>query len=194
MGRSMKSPLARQLVLAWLALVAVSVVGRIYKPTWGVTPLAGAAIVAGAVFPSPFVAAAVPITALAASNIGQLGYGTSIGGVVIALVVYAALAWPVVLGRAAGRRRGGLVMAALASSLVFYLATNFAVWCFSEMYPRTLGGLLSCYVAALPFYRWMPLGDVVWTLVFAEAALRLGLLRGGLDPAAPISSGSAAAA
>lgn len=188
------SPLTRTMVCTWLALVAVSVAGRYYKPAYGVTPLAGAAIVAGAVFPNPLVAASVPVAALAVSNIGQPGYGTSIGGVVTAAVVYAALAWPVLLGPLARRHRGTLVMAALASSLVFYLTTNFAVWCFSDTYPRTPAGLLACYVAALPFYRWTPLGDVVWTLVLAEAAARLGVLRGGIGAAAPVSSGSAAAA
>lgn len=194
MSRFAKSPIVWQMAMTWVALVAVSVAGRQFRPTYGVTPLAGAAIVAGAVFPNPLVAATVPVTALAVSNVFQPGYGTSIGSIVTAAVVYAALAWPVLLGSLASRRRGMLVMAALASSLVFYLTTNFAVWCFSDVYERTPAGLLACYVAALPFYRWMPVGDVVWTLVLAEAAARCGVLRGGIVPAAPVSSGSAAAA
>jgi hypothetical protein len=36
-------------------------------------------------------------------------------------------------------------------------------------YPHTAAGLLECFVAALPFYRWMPVGDVAWTAVLFGA-------------------------
>ena len=42
--------------------------------------------------------------------------------------------------------------AALAGSLQFFLLTNFAVWAGYNTYPHTLGGLVSCYVAGIPFY------------------------------------------
>jgi hypothetical protein len=35
----------------------------------------------------------------------------------------------------------------------FFLVSNYAVWASGWMYPRTLGGLGACFVAALPFYR-----------------------------------------
>ena len=47
----------------WFVLVAVSVVGRLWQPAFNVTPLAGAAIAAGAVFPNPLVAVTVPLVA-----------------------------------------------------------------------------------------------------------------------------------
>ena len=174
----------------WFALVAVSVIGRLWQPAYGVTPLAGAAIAAGTAFPSPLVAATVPLAALAISNLVLPGYEADFGGWALAAVVAASLAWPVVLGRLARGRRGGLVLAALASSLVFFLATNFACWWLSDMYPHTPAGLLACYVAGLPFHRWMPLGDVVWTLALTEVLARSGLVAG----IAPLSSRTADAA
>ena len=35
----------------------------------------------------------------------------------------------------------------------FFVASNYAVWAGSGMYPRTLSGLAACYAAAIPFYR-----------------------------------------
>jgi hypothetical protein len=44
------------------------------------------------------------------------------------------------------------------ASFCFFIFSNFGVWLF--WYPRSLAGLLSCYLAALPFYRNTLLGDV----------------------------------
>jgi hypothetical protein len=150
----------------WFVLVAVSVVGRLWQPAWNVTPLAGAAIAAGVAFPSLLVAASVPLTALAVSNLVLPGYGVhDWKGLVMVAVIAVALAWPVLIGRLSrSGRLTALVGGALASSLVFYLATNFAHWLLTDQYPHSAEGLLACYVAALPFFRWMPVGDVLWTL------------------------------
>src|SRR3989344_380768 len=48
----------------------------------------------------------------------------------------------------------------LFASAQFYLLTNFAVWAFGTLYPKTAAGLLSSYINALPFFRNTLLGDV----------------------------------
>lgn len=176
-------PPAAVLSAVWFALVAVVVAGRLWQPVPGVTPFSGAAVVAGAVFPNPLVAASVPVAALAVSNLALPGYGPGMSGFVMAAVVYAALAWPVLLGAALRRSQGGaarrfvaLVGSSLASSLVFFFATNFAHWCLADDYPRSPAGLLACFVAGLPFYRWIPVGDVVWTVALAAGLALLGRL------------------
>jgi hypothetical protein len=151
----------------WGALVALGVCGRLWQPGWNVTPMAGVAIAAGAVFPNPLVAASVPLVSLAVGNLVLPGYGS----LAMAAVVFAATAWPVLLGRLVmlgeGRksfRWGAAAGGALASSLVFFLTTNLAHWWLTHDYPHTAAGLVACYAAALPFYRWMPVGDVAWTI------------------------------
>ena len=42
--------------------------------------------------------------------------------------------------------------AAVAGSVQFFLLTNFAWLGGSTMYPHTLGGILSCYAAGIPFF------------------------------------------
>lgn len=43
--------------------------------------------------------------------------------------------------------------AAVVASVVFFFASNFAVWASGMLYPKTLEGLWMCYVAALPFFH-----------------------------------------
>lgn len=163
----------------WFVLVAVSVVGRLWQPAYGVTPLAGAALAAGAAFPSPLVAVTVPLAALTISNLVLPSYDS----LVMTAVVYAAFAWPVLLG---GMVRNGRLLTimggALASSLVFFVTTNFAYWCLSNDYPHTLPGLLACFAAGLPFYRWMPVGDLVWSLAFMGGLAAVGRMATTTQP------------
>lgn len=40
----------------------------------------------------------------------------------------------------------------IISASLFFLLSNFGVWLSAELYPMTLAGLISCYVAAIPFF------------------------------------------
>ena len=55
--------------------------------------------------------------------------------------------------------------AAMTSSALFFLVTNFGVWAFGSLYPMTWDGLIACYVAAVPFFRNTLQGDLFYTLV-----------------------------
>lgn len=52
-----------------------------------------------------------------------------------------------------------------ASSLLFFVLTNFGTWLTGGFYPSTFGGCVSCYVAALPFLWNQLVGDLFYTLV-----------------------------
>ena len=81
---------------------------------------------------------------------------------------------------AAWLRVGG---AALASSLSFFVVSNFAVWACWNMYPKTLSGLMTCYAAGLPFFRHAVAGDMLFTaLAFGLPALATGLARSAHKP------------
>ena len=67
---------------------------------------------------------------------------------------------------------GRVVGAALASSTSFFLASNFAVWAGSLIYPHTAGGLATCYLAGLPFYR----NDVLATSLLTSAVFGVPVL------------------
>jgi hypothetical protein len=45
-----------------------------------------------------------------------------------------------------------VVVAALSSSMVFFVFSNLGVWLFAGLYPLTWAGLVECYVLAIPFF------------------------------------------
>lgn len=53
--------------------------------------------------------------------------------------------------------------AAVLSSIVFFLVTNWAFWQFTAFYPHTFEGLISCYAAGLPFLKNTFAGDFIYT-------------------------------
>lgn len=50
----------------------------------------------------------------------------------------------------------------ISGSLLFFFATNFAVWLWSGMYEHTWPGLSRCFVLALPFFRNTALSDLFY--------------------------------
>jgi hypothetical protein len=70
-----------------------------------------------------------------------------------------------------------VVAAAAASSVSFFIISNFAVWAaWPEMYPRTLAGLMGSYVAAIPFFRGTAASDLFFSLaMFSVPALQQAL-------------------
>mgnify|MGYP003332376749 CR=1 FL=1 len=60
---------------------------------------------------------------------------------------------------------GGLILSSLASSLIFFIISNFGVWLNSSIYSSDINGLLTCYFAAFPFF----LNTLISTLVYSIA-------------------------
>jgi hypothetical protein len=70
--------------------------------------------------------------------------------------------------------------AGLASSVSFFVVSNFAVWACWPTYPKTGAGLMTCYAAGLPFFRRALEGDLIFTaLMFGIPAAAALLARPG---------------
>lgn len=71
--------------------------------------------------------------------------------------------------------------AALTSTAIFFLVSNFGSWLHSPVYPPTLSGLLTCYAAGIPFLKGTMLGDLLFSAVlfgsFALAQKKFPALR-----------------
>jgi hypothetical protein len=159
----------RQDLLLAMFLVVLCVVMRLVPHVSNFSPVAAAALFAGMTIKARWLAIAVPLAAMLASDALLGGYGWQ-----MMAVVYGALALPAVIGIFARKARVAYVAigGALASSLIFYLATNFAVWALSTLYTPDFQGLLECYVAALPFLKYTVAGDLFWSVaLFGGAAL-----------------------
>jgi len=165
-------PLTRPVHVAIAAclLVAVDVGARILPHHPGVTPLVASALFAGLLMPGRWAALLVPLAAMLISDLVIGIYDWR-----VMAVVYAAIAAPALLGSLGRARYGVAVLGGLAlgSSLLFFAASNFAVWLFDGRYALNLDGLILCYTAALPFLKNAVQGDLLWTAVFLTA-YRLG--------------------
>lgn len=109
----------------------------------------------------------IPLAALLLSDL-VLGF---YGGM---WVVYGTFSLVVCVGLVLRKRRTPLAIAgaALVSSILFFVITNFAVWARGSLYPTTIQGLLACYVAAIPFFQNTLLGDALYsTVLFGGFAL-----------------------
>jgi hypothetical protein len=58
-----------------------------------------------------------------------------------------------------------LAVASIVSSTLFFIITNFAEWMMGAIYPKTLLGLQTCFIAAIPFYTSSAAGDMFYTAV-----------------------------
>ena len=62
---------------------------------------------------------------------------------------------------------GNVAGVTLSASLIFYIISNFGVWMGSlHMYPKTFTGMVSAYMAGLPFLINSIAGDLFYTGVF----------------------------
>jgi hypothetical protein len=71
--------------------------------------------------------------------------------------------------------------AALASSVSFFVISNFAVWACWDMYPKTMAGLMTCYAAALPFFRRGLAGDLVFTGIMFGLPIAVAAIAGSMQ-------------
>jgi hypothetical protein len=74
--------------------------------------------------------------------------------------------------------------AAMASSVSFFLLSNFAAWAaWTDLYPRTLNGVMASYVAGLPFFRRGLEGDLLFTAAMFATPVALHYLSGVVSKA-----------
>jgi hypothetical protein len=142
----------------WIGMVMVGACARLAPHPWNFTPLIALALFSGSQARKVGTGVLVTLLALALSD-AVVGFYQGFW------YVYAAALIPVLLGRLIGSRASArsIGLAALASSLSFFVITNFMVWASTHMYPHSASGLTACFVAAIPFYRNQLLGDAFYT-------------------------------
>ena len=147
-------------------LIALGVAGRLLPHPPNFTPMAAIALFAGFIFIKRYMAVVAVISTMLLCDYFAFGsLSASWFGSKSMFVVYLALLFPIVFKNFLQKKIGVLRIfgAALASSSVFFLATNFSVWAFSPMYEKTLEGLVLCYTMAIPFFQNTVAGDLIWS-------------------------------
>ena len=161
-------------VFIFCSLVSLGILVRVaFQDIPNFAPVAALALFAGFYFQRTLVAAAVPLLVMAVSDrmVDAGGYSWP-----LMLTVYGLLALPVLFSNHLRRlvqfedrnprklTGEGLAVGgySLASSLLFFVGTNAMVWATTSIYPSDLEGLVACYVAAIPFFKYTLTGDLIF--------------------------------
>lgn len=146
-----------------IILIILSIIGRLIPHPANFTPLGGAALFGGAKLSRPWNYLA-PLFVLFVTDLVIGLHGTM-------LYVYAGFLVSAWLGEKFLQQPKLLKVAGitLVGSLSFFLISNFGVWMEGILYPKTVAGLIDCYLAALPFLRNSILGDLFFASTFFVA-------------------------
>ena len=170
-------------LIALLSAIVVAAALRLVPHPPNFTPIGAMALFSGAYLGRKPLAFAAPLGALVLSDL-VLGFYHG------QATVYFSVAVIVMIGMVALTRKSPLLVgaAAILSSILFFIITNFGMWLFSGFYPRTLAGLEACYVAAIPFFQNTVAGDLFYAALlfggFRIAELLVPRLRAGAPLAA----------
>jgi hypothetical protein len=74
-----------------------------------------------------------------------------------------------------------VLVGALASTVIFFLVSNFGYWISYQTYPHNFTGLMACYTAAIPFVKGTLTSDLFYSAVmfgsFSLAQKQLPVLK-----------------
>jgi len=122
------------------------------------TPIGALALFAGAQFDDKRWAFIVPLAAMFLSDL-LIGFHSQMP------LVYGAFAIIVAMGFLLKEKKSAVNVAgaSLVAATFFFIVSNFSVWAFDGLYPLTMQGLVTCYIAAIPFFQ----NSLAATLVYA---------------------------
>lgn len=165
-----------------IALILAAGLIRVLPHPPNFAPIAAMALFAGAYVANVRLAFLIPLAAMLLSDL-ILGFHAGI------VLVYVCMGVTVAIGMQLRNRLRAVPIgiAALGSSVLFFIVTNFGVWVTQGMYPMSVEGLVACYVAAIPFFQNSLLGNAFYTVVlfggFALVSHYAPRLRGGTTTA-----------
>jgi len=150
-----------------ISIIVALAAFRLLQIIPNVSPIAAMALFAGAQLTDKKLAFVIPFAALLLSDL-VLGMHSTM------IFVYLAFAGTVLAGIFIAKRQNifTIFLAALGTSLMFFLVTNAGVWIMYDTYPAGLTGLIETYGAGIPFYQNTLIGDLFFnTILFGGYAL-----------------------
>jgi hypothetical protein len=169
-----------------VGIIIAAALSRILPHPPNFAPMNAIALFAGAYLSErKGIAIIVPLLAMWISDaalqvLTGWGFHTDMWVIYGTIALITALSFPLAKHRNTGR----IGAFTLVAAIVFFVLSNlipFALHGMYGMYPRTLDGLVACFVAALPFFQHSLMGDVVYTTIlfggFALAERTIPALR-----------------
>ncbi len=147
------------LIVGTLLVLAIS---RLLPHAYNFTPLGGIAVLGATYFRHSIWKYVVPILAfylsdLLVTNILYASYYSNEGFIWFSshmVWTYGAILIIVFVGSMVMRIKSfkNLLGASVLGAILFFLISNFGSWMADPMYPKTMGGIMTAYVAGIPFF------------------------------------------
>ena len=130
-----------------ICLIIVLSFSRLIPHPWNFTPVLAMGIFSGFYFKNFILSSFVVIFSMFIGDL-FLGFHSTM------FFTYASLIIAVVLGLFINKFKfTQILFSGLASSVCFFVVTNFGAWLTLEMYEKNLAGLFKSYVLAIPFFH-----------------------------------------
>lgn len=144
-----------------IAFIALGIISRLIPHPANFAPIAALALFGGTTLRKRD-ALVIPILTMLVSDFFISGYYGP-----VMFYVYGSFILTGVLGLwlRSHKSPAAVLCASLASSVLFFIITNFGVFA-QGWYGHTLAGLINTYAAAIPFFRNTILGDLFYTGFF----------------------------
>ncbi len=163
---------------------------HVVPPVPNFSPLFAMALFGGAFFANRRVALLLPLAAMLVGDLILCAWHDAGQMAKLIPFTYGSFVLTTLLGMSIRRWRrspiaftGAVTGAALASSVLFFIISNFGAWVAFPFYPRTLDGLIECYVAGIPFFRHTLESNALFTVVlFGGFALAQWLIASLREP------------
>jgi hypothetical protein len=147
-------------------IILLAALSRVLPHPSNFAPITALAIFSGYSFKKDFKAYLFPIFAMFLSDL-ILQITTGFGIWPGMYIVYATFVLITIFAQIAVKKASfiNLTWVSLASSLMFFVVTNFAMWTSSGFYEHTTAGFIKCYIMAIPFFGNSIMGDLFYTAV-----------------------------
>ena len=166
----------KSLIIA-IVLIAVAAISRLLPHPHNFSPVGSLAMFGGAVLASRYLKYLVPIIALFISdlvinNTLMRMYFPDHSGMIIfqdyMIFTYVAFILAVVIGHVFIKKISipSIIGGALGFTIVFFLISNFGSWISPiSIYPKNFVGLIECYVAGVPFFKFSLAGNLLYSSI-----------------------------
>ncbi len=159
--------------LALFAAILLAALFRLLPHPPNFSPIAAMALFGGIMIDRKSHAVALPLAAMIISDLA-LGFHAQIPAVYLSFILIALLGCSLrsSFGSSLGFASGGghlgarvrtVTFGTMGGSALFFAITNFAVWGQTDLYEKSVSGLVTCFIAALPFLQNSLAGDFVFS-------------------------------
>jgi len=148
-------------IITFLFISGILALGRLIPHPPNFTPILATAIYTPYIINDKWIAMLIPLSAMFIADI-------IIGFHPYMLWVYGAIGLSTLISNWSMRfnkKYMQLAIMTLVSSILFFVITNFAVWTIWDYYPKTIDGLIICYIKSIPFFQNTLLGTIIYTAI-----------------------------